>query len=271
MMTTYLDAILANHRHNDAQRQAGLTALEDQARSAPPTRDFLVALREGAKRDGVAVISEIKRRSPSKGDLSLGLDPAVLAKSYADGGASCLSVLTDVEFFGGSEADLVVARARVQIPVLRKDFTVSVADVFEARIMGADAILLIVAALSDRELLTFHSLALELGLDVLVEIHDEMELDRALGIGARLIGVNQRDLHTFAVDHDRARRVGAKIPNDIVRVAESGITSPTEVASLVEAGFEAILVGETLVTSTNPGATLAELLGRQPTVRGSMD
>jgi len=207
----------------------------------------------------VAVISEIKRRSPSKGDLAIGLDPAVLAASYERGGAACLSVLTDEEFFGGSVADLATARAACSLPVLRKDFTVSARDVCDARLMGADCVLLIAAALDDEELVTFLELARRIGLDALVEIHDEPELDRAIAAGADLIGVNQRDLVTFTVDTARAVRMAPQMPTGVVRVAESGITGPADAAVLAEAGYHAVLVGEHLVTSGDPEAGVADL------------
>ena len=172
------------------------------------------------------MISEVKRRSPSKGALAPDLDPAALAERYAAGGATCLSVLTDERWFGGSAADLVAARAAVGLPVLRKDFTVGPHDVCDARLMGADCVLLIAAALDDTELATLHDLAVEVGIDALVEVHDEAEVDRALAVGATLIGVNQRDLVTFEVDTERAVRVAPCIPDDVVRVAESGIRGP---------------------------------------------
>ncbi|HET6775210.1 MAG TPA: indole-3-glycerol phosphate synthase TrpC, partial [Acidimicrobiales bacterium] len=205
------------------------------------------------------VIAEVKRRSPSRGDLAAGLDPAALAADYERGGATCLSVLTDGEFFGGSPDDLRAARAATRVPVLRKDFTVSPADVCDARIMGADAVLLIAAALDDDELADLHTLAVDVGLDALVEVHDEAELDRALAAGAHLVGVNQRDLVTFEVDHERAARVGAAIPPTVVRVAESGVRGPDDAATLAAAGFDAVLVGELLVTSGDPAGAI-ELL-----------
>jgi indole-3-glycerol phosphate synthase len=207
------------------------------------------------------VIAEVKRRSPSKGDLHPDLDPAAVAAAYAAGGASCLSVLTDREFFGGSVDDLQAARAAVDLPVLRKDFTVSPADVCDARIMGADAVLLIVAALDDAELRDFHALAGELGLDVLVEVHDEPEMERALAVGATLLGVNQRDLVTFQVDHDRAARMAKAMPPQATSVAESGIRGPEDAAALRAAGYDAILVGESLVTAADPASALASLRG----------
>jgi len=212
-------------------------------------------------RGGFSVVAEVKRRSPSKGAIDADLDPAALATAYAGGGAAALSVLTDVDYFGGAVGDLVAARAAVSIPVLRKDFTVVAADVCDARIMGADAVLLIVAALDDRELADLHALARELGLDALVEVHDEAELERALRVDSDLVGVNQRDLVTFAVDTARAVRLAPRIPAGVVRVAESGITGPDDATPLVEAGYDAVLVGESLVRSTDPAAAVAALRG----------
>jgi indole-3-glycerol phosphate synthase len=259
-VATYLDEILAHHRREATRDGRDLAMLAARAAARPPGRAFRAALSESVD---IAVIAEIKRRSPSKGDLVAALDPASLALSYAAGGASCLSVLTDSVFFGGSPADLAAARGAVDLPVLRKDFTVSAADVFDAAVMGADALLLIVAALTDGELEDLHGLAEGVGLDVLVEVHDEDELARALSVGASLIGVNQRDLHTFSVDTERAVRVGAAIPDGVVSVAESGITGRAEVERLAEAGFDAILVGEALVTAPDPGAALVALGGGQ--------
>jgi len=207
----------------------------------------------------MAVISEIKRRSPSKGDLFPDLDPSQLARQYEDGGASCLSVLTDVDWFGGSVTDLQAARAAVALPALRKDFTVHRHDVLDARIMGADCVLLIAAALNDAELAEFHTLADDVGLDVLVEIHDESELERALAVDATLIGVNQRDLVTFEVDTARAVRMAPLMPEGVVRVAESGVGDANDVRVLGEAGYHAVLVGETLVKHGDPRQGVADL------------
>lgn len=205
------------------------------------------------------MISEIKRRSPSKGDLNADLDPALLAGDYERGGAACLSVLTDIEFFGGSVADLSAARAACTLPVLRKDFTVSEGDVLDARLMGADCVLLIAAALDGTQLVDLHGLATQIGLDVLVEIHDEAELDAALTAHATLIGVNQRDLVTFQVDHARAIRMAGVIPGGVVKVAESGVRGSADAAALRKAGYDAVLVGESLVTAADPAAAIAAL------------
>ena len=202
----------------------------------------------------------MKRRSPSKGDLNPDLDPQQLATEYQGGGAAACSVLTDREFFGGSPADLATVRSSVDLPVLRKDFTVSARDVADARIMGADAVLLIAAALDDSELADLHALAVELDLDVLVEVHDEAEAERAIGVGANMIGVNQRDLVTFAVDTERAVRVASSLPATTLRVAESGISGPEDIGPLVAAGFDAVLVGESLVRSGDPARAVRELI-----------
>ena len=254
-MATYLDRIIAEHRAAAAADTRSTELLRDEAMAMPAARGFGAALRA----DGLSVISEVKRRSPSKGDLFADLDPAELARQYAAGGAACLSVLTDEDNFGGSADDLRAARGAVELPVIRKDFTVHVHDVYDARRMGADAVLLIVAALDDAELRDFHAAADEVGLDVLVETHDEAEVERALAVGATIVGVNQRDLVTFQVDHARALRVAAAIPADVVRVAESGVRGVEDAASLRGAGYDAVLVGETLVTSGDPEAAVRDL------------
>lgn len=257
---TYLDRIVAAHRRAAAVDHRDLGSLRASALAASEA-DRPRGFRDALRGSGLAVIAEVKRRSPSKGDLFAGLDPAVLASQYERGGAACLSVLTDVDHFGGSVADLQAARSACALPVIRKDFTVCEADVYDARIMGADCVLLIAAVLSDDELARFHQAARSVGLDVLVEIHDEHELARAMAVGADLIGVNQRDLHTFQVDHERALRVGRAMPASVVRVAESGVRGPDDAASLASAGFDAVLVGETLVTSGDPEAAVRALRG----------
>ena len=257
-MTTYLDRILERHREVATTDDRPVGRLLDEAQAMPAARGFRAAL---AAAPHLAVISEVKRRSPSKGDLHPDLDPAELAATYARGGASCLSVLTDVEFFGGSVADLQAARAACALPVLRKDFTIGARDVLDARLMGADCVLLIAAALEPAALVDLHRLAVDIGLDVLVEIHGEAELDVALSAGATLIGVNQRDLVTFRVDTDRAVRVAATLPDHVLKVAESGIDGPASATRLAEAGYHAILVGEHLVRAVDPVAALRALVG----------
>lgn len=258
-MATYLDKIVAHHRARAAADGRNLDELIRKAETQPPVRGFRRALAETGTRH-LAVIAEIKRRSPSKGDLNSGLDAAQLARTYDACGASAMSVLTDEPHFGGSVEDLQVARASCRLPVIRKDFTVDPRDVCDARIMGADCVLLIAAALSHVEMKEMHDLAVAIGLDVLVEIHDEAELDVALRIGANLIGVNQRDLVTFAVDHDRAVRMAAQMPEGVVRVAESGVRGADDATALRRAGYHAILVGETLVTAGDTCASLKSLL-----------
>ncbi len=254
---TYLDAILAHHRARAALDERPIDELIARASEMAPTRGFRASL---AAAQDLAVISEIKRRSPSKGALNANLDPAELAQTYESGGASCLSVLTDVDHFGGSVADLQTARAACALPVIRKDFTVSARDVVDTRLMGADCVLLIAAALDRSELSDFHALAVDIGLDVLVEIHDERELEHALDAEATLIGVNQRDLVTFQVDHERAVRMAGVIPEHAVKVAESGVRGAADARSLESAGYDAVLVGETLVTSGDPAGAVAELI-----------
>jgi indole-3-glycerol phosphate synthase len=254
--TTYLDRILEAHRARAADDHRPIADLAARAAAAGPTRGFARALRGEPQ---LAVVCEIKRRSPSKGDLAPDLDPAELARSYESGGGRALSVLTDRDFFGGSPHDLELAREACRLPVLRKDFTVSERDVYDARIMGADAVLLIVAALDDVLLEVLLGLSRRLGLDALVEVHDESELERALALGVDTVGVNQRDLVTFEVDHDRALRLASLIPDTVVRVAESGIDGPGDARRLADAGYDAILVGESLVTADDPAVAVEGL------------
>ncbi|GDX18186.1 indole-3-glycerol phosphate synthase [Actinomycetes bacterium] len=254
----YLDEILAQHREVASRDTRSLSGLIEATRAISNSRGFAKRLIEDSK-NALAVIAEIKRRSPSRGLLSHDLDPKVVAEQYKNAGASCISVLTDSDFFGGSVDDLKSARGAVDLPVLRKDFTVSLNDICDAKLMNADCILLIVAALNKDELSEFHKFASELGLDVLVEIHDEPELDLALEIGAKMIGVNQRNLKTFEVDQQRAVRIAKEIPSNVVRVAESGVRTRDDASQLRDAGYHAILVGESLVTSKNIAMTLDEL------------
>lgn len=257
-MATYLDKIVAYHRARASADTRDLADLVAAASAMPAARGFTESLRSSSV-DHLAVIAEIKRRSPSKGDLNPDLDAPAMAAAYQSCGASAMSVLTDEPHFGGSVADLQEARSACKLPVIRKDFTVDARDVCDARLMGADCVLLIAAALSSREVAEFHALASSVGLDVLVEIHDEAELEVALAAGASLIGVNQRDLVTFAVDHDRAVRMASLMPTGVVRVAESGVRGPDDARSLRAAGYDAVLVGESLVTSGDVCASLRAL------------
>lgn len=253
---TYLDAILAWHRKRAAADTRDLSDLVARARDTEPARGFADALERSPR---LAVIAEVKRRSPSKGDLAADLDPVALARDYARGGATCLSVLTDAPHFGGSPQDLMAARAACALPVLRKDFTVDARDICDARLMGADCVLLIAAALDSAELQRFLAVAAEVGIDALVEVHDEVELAAALAADATLVGVNQRDLVTFEVDHERAVRMGRAMPAGLVTVAESGVRGRVDAESLRAAGYRAVLVGEHLVTSADPASAISEL------------
>ena len=256
MTHTYLDDIVAWHRQRSQNDSRSLDELLAEAKSCVPTRGFASSIRATPH---LAVIAEIKRRSPSKGDLNASLDPASLALQYQRGGASCLSVLTDDNHFGGSVSDLQLARAACSVPVIRKDFTVDARDICDARIMGADCVLLIAAILSAAEMSSYLELCREVDIDALVEVHDEAELDVAMRAGATMVGVNQRDLVTFAVDQARAVRMAPLIPNNVVKVAESGVRGRDDAIALRAAGYDAILVGEHLVTSPNPEAALSDL------------
>jgi len=255
-----LDDILATKRDEVTMlhRPGVADLLRARALAAPPTRDFTAALRPI---DGtVGVIAEIKRRSPSKGDLAPHLDPALTAKAYAAGAASCLSVLTDGLFFGGTIADLDAARSACELPVLRKDFVIDAVQVYETRAVGADAMLLIVAAVPDDALLAdLHALGAELGLAVLVEAHDGAEVERALRAGARIVGVNARDLGTFVEDLGVGERAAGALPSDVVGVAESAIRSVADAQRMAAAGYDALLVGEMLVRAADATITVREL------------
>lgn len=251
-----LDEIVRAHRRAAEADDRPHDELLARARNAPACRPFRASLTPGR-----TVIAEVKRRSPSKGDLAPDLVPGVLAKAYEAGGAACLSVLTDAEFFGALPSDLGEARSACELPVLRKDFTVSELDVYDARIMGADAVLLIVAALGDGELSRFLALAGELGMAALVEVHTAAELGRGLAAGADLIGVNQRDLATFAVNPGLAASLREQMPANIVAVAESGVRDARDADELFAAGYHAVLVGESLVTAPDPAAAVREMRG----------
>lgn len=258
-----LTQIVATKRSEVESLRARAADLRGRALAMPPARSLHRALAGGTQ---VRVIAEVKRRSPGAGDIRPALDPAGLAAHYGANGAAALSVLTDAPWFGGSLDDLAAARAAVTLPVLRKDFTIDGAQIDEARAAGADAVLLIVRILDDAQLADLHGHALTLGLDVLVETHDANEVERALRAGARIIGVNNRDLATFRTDLGVTEGLLEHLPPDVVIVSESGIRSPSDVARLGAAGVDAVLVGETLLRATDPGATLARLAA-QPRVR----
>ena len=225
-------------------------------RGPAPIRSFETALRAPGRR----IIAEIKRRSPSAGAIREPLDPSEIAQVYARFGAAALSVLTEADFFGGSDADLAAARAACPLAVLRKDFILDLEQIAESRAIGADAVLLLAAVLSPSELAELRTAAAEAGMAALVEVHDERELDSALGAGASIVGVNSRDLRDFSVDLSRAERLAPRIPGGVVRVAESGITTARDLARLEGAGFSVFLVGESLLRAPDPGARLRELL-----------
>lgn len=251
-----LQEITAQRRADVRGRTRELADLRARAADQPPARIFGAALRG----DGLQLIAEIKRASPSAGPIA-DTDPAERARVYEGGGAAALSVLTEPRRFGGSLDDLVGARAACSLPVLRKDFLCEPFHLVEARAYGADAVLLIVSALERNELADLHALATELGLDVLVEVHVESEVGPALAAGARIVGINARNLATLEVDLSQIARVRPSIPAGITVVGESGIGSRADVEPL-EGTVDAILVGETLMRADNPAATIAELLGR---------
>ncbi|WP_341729471.1 indole-3-glycerol phosphate synthase TrpC [Brooklawnia sp.] len=257
-MTTVLDQIIAGVREDLADRQLR-TPLDEviaQLQTAPAVHDPMPEFR-GPQ---LSVICEVKRSSPSKGALADIPDPAELALAYAGGGAAAISVLTEERRFGGSLTDLDLVRWRVDQPILRKDFTVEPYQIYEARAHGADLILLIVAALDDSRLREFFRLTTELGMTALVEVHTPDEARRAVDLGAELIGVNNRNLKTLEVDLTMFERIGGVLPDEVVKVAESGITSPAHAARVSAAGANAILVGEALVTDVNPGAAIAAMI-----------
>jgi len=253
-----LDDILAETRRTVARAKEArpLAALVREAEAAPPPRGFAPALRG----EDIACIAEFKRRSPSAGWIREQGDPVQIARAYEAAGAAALSVLTDGPFFGGALADLGLARTAVGLPALRKDFMVDPYQVPEARAAGADAILLIVAALEDRELSALLAEAERFRLDVLVEAHDGAEVDRAVALGAKIIGINHRDLRTFEMDMSLAARLRDRIPADRLVVAESGIRTAGDVQRMRNAGVNAILVGENLMRGEDPGAALRTLL-----------
>jgi indole-3-glycerol phosphate synthase len=253
MVPTYLDSILESHRRRAASDDRDWQSRVDEIRYDGPS--FVLVLRKGSS-PFVKVIAEVKRRSPSKGLLAADLDVAALATIYRDEGASAISVLTDRDFFEGSMDDLHLVRRTVALPVLRKDFTVSENDVLDAVEAGASAVLLIVAALSDAELASFLSLSDECGIDALVEVHDAEEARRATDAGARLIGINQRNLRTFDVDPEHAASLISELPRDCVSVCESGLASVADVERAAEAGFDAVLVGEAFITASDPAAAV---------------
>lgn len=248
---SHLSALLESTR----ARVRSLPPIDDlraQALEAPDVRPFV----QGLAKDGLSVIAEVKRRSPSRGDLAMDLDPVERAGRYAEGGADALSVLTEPDHFAGSEGDLRAIRAAVPVPVLRKDFILEPAQVWESRAMGADALLLIVAAVDPGLLRDLHDLAGEAGIAALVEIHSESEAETALAIEAPIVGVNTRNLRTFEVDLAVAERLAPMLASTHVTVAESGISRPEHAKRMADAGYSAVLIGESLVTADDPAAMI---------------
>jgi indole-3-glycerol phosphate synthase len=257
-VSNVLDEILAGVRADVARREAEvpLDEIKQRAAAATPAKDALAALRA----PGVGVIAEVKRRSPSAGALAAIDDPAHLAAEYQAGGARMISVLTEERRFGGSLDDLVAVRAAVQVPVLRKDFVLGPYQVHEARAHGADVILLIVAALDQNTLIGLRERTESLGMTALVEVHTEDEASRALDAGARVIGVNARDLRTLDVDRSTFERIAPGLPTGVVKIAESGVRGPLDLIEYAAAGADAVLVGEGLVTTADPRHAVAELV-----------
>ncbi|MDR0233780.1 MAG: indole-3-glycerol phosphate synthase TrpC [Zoogloeaceae bacterium] len=260
-MTDILKKILSTKADEvaAAKGRRSLAEVAEEARNAPPARDFVGALRSRVVRQQAAVIAEIKKASPSKGIIRPDFRPADIAASYAAHGAACLSVLTDVSFFQGALEYLQSARAACDLPLLRKDFIIDPYQIYEARVYGADAILLIAAALSDQAMRDFTALAKELGMAVLVESHDEAELERALLLDTPLMGINNRNLRDFTVSLDNTLSLLGKIPEERIVITESGIFTPEDVRRMQEAGVYAFLVGEAFMRAPNPGEALAGL------------
>ncbi len=256
-----LKKILARKHEEVAERRrhTSFDELEARAGAQPPARDFVEAIASQVEKGQPAVIAEIKKASPSKGVIRANFDPVAIARSYERGGAVCLSVLTDVDFFQGSDAYLQAARAACKLPVLRKDFTVDPYQVVEARALGADCILLIVAALSDAQLDELNDVALQWGLDVLLEVHNREELERAIPLGNRLLGINNRDLHTFETNLQTTIDLLDDLFDDMIIVTESGIHTREDVALMRQHGVNAFLVGEAFMRTADPGAELQRL------------
>ena len=260
-MHDILKRILARKAEEVAERRTRVPMADLVARNAgaPLARGFAEAVAARVSRGEAAVIAEVKKASPSKGVIRADFDPAAIARSYQAGGAACLSVLTDLDFFQGSDEYLLAASAACALPVLRKDFIVDAYQVHEARALGADCVLLIAAALDDGQLGEFAYLADELGMDVLVEVHDLDELERVLPVPARLLGINNRNLRTFEVSLDTTLALKDAVPTDRILVTESGILAPGDVALMREAGVHAFLVGEAFMRQPDPGVALRQL------------
>ena len=256
-----LQKILRTKQEEITTRSAitSLAQLREQLAQASPVRGFLHAMQSKIARQQPAIIAEIKKASPSKGVIRADFDPPAIAQSYANAGAACLSVLTDAQYFQGHETYLQAARAACDLPVIRKDFIIDPYQVYEARAIGADCILLIVAALEDQALAELYQLATDLGMDVLIEVHDEAELQRALRLNAPLIGINNRNLRTFATRLTTTLDMLAQVPADVLLVTESGIHTQADVALMREHKVNAFLVGEAFMRAPDPGSELKKL------------
>lgn len=256
-----LQKILRTKQEEIAARSAvrSLTQLQEMAASASPVRGFEQAMRKRLVAGEAAVIAEIKKASPSKGLIRADFDPPAIAVSYERGGAACLSVLTDAQYFQGSESYLQAARAACQLPVIRKDFIVDQYQVYEARAIGADCILLIVAALADAQMMDLYALAMELGMDALIEVHDKDELGRALRLNAPLIGINNRNLRTFETSLQTTLDLLPDVPEDVLLITESSIHTPADVQLMRDHGVNAFLVGEAFMRAEDPGTELKKL------------
>lgn len=258
---TILKKILARKQEEIADRSAQITIpqLIEKAKSASAPRGFAAAIAAKISAGQSGVIAEIKKASPSKGVIREDFNPAAIAVSYEKGGACCLSVLTDVDFFQGADEYLEMVRSASTLPVIRKDFIIDEYQIYEARAMGADCILLIVSALASEQLNQLHDVALSLGMDVLVEVHDEAELDIALTLDNPMVGINNRNLHSFEVSLQNTYKLLRKIPEGKIVITESGIQTPEDVASMREHHVHSFLVGEAFMRSDDPGARLSEM------------
>jgi indole-3-glycerol phosphate synthase len=270
-MSTILDRIKAYKLEEvaNAKRTTPLADLEAAAKAAAPPRGFARALRE-ATLTGYGLIAEIKKASPSKGLIRADFDPPTLAKAYEAGGATCLSVLTDAPSFQGADAYLVAAHGAVTLPCLRKDFLYDPWQITQSRALGADCILIIMASLDDGQAAELEAAATDLGMDVLIEVHDEAELDRAALLKSPLIGINNRNLHTFEVTLDTTRRLARRVPEDRIIVAESGLYTPNDLADLAQYGARCFLIGESLMRQADVTAATRAILAKPLTAQGGL-